>query len=534
MKFFYSFLIAFFSLSALSVAQNPNPESGGICNFAGTISQGVFVGQSSKHNLDTIILCSGDSILIEHNGDAVLSGDPVPSTAAGIFFPFYDCPPTISGDNLQAINNYPGPGDPCLRANPDPNPGFYGTKPVPNGGDTWFFNDESLQFAFNDNEPLRFFYAPMTIDDWMNKQFEKIKGSPGPCVHVNIDEAFSVLYLNQIKASQISTNFGDDCLGKFRLIGGYPQFDHTTVFDADVALKSDPNVKALIHNPDPSLFEQSSLIYSVTTPGIYTISLLDPANCGFQFDMDMSGCNSSDNLIMLVDTVSGKVGDTVCVPVRVRNFDIFSGAMSFSWDPALLSYVDVSNLHPAIADFFEPSTFLNTDKVDMGMLGVVLLNTISIGAPITIPDDQILFNLCFVPGNAAGTCAAIDIGPNPAQIAFETTSGAKLAVTKFAGEVCIEQSSGTQEIPLSLDKLSPNPVKAGDLLRLDLFAKKNLEVNLRLLNEQGKTVRELHEKLNSGSNQLEIATNLLSPGVYFIEIVDQNNHRFSTCKLLVY
>ncbi|HMX41628.1 MAG TPA: hypothetical protein PKD78_14925, partial [Saprospiraceae bacterium] len=53
------------------------PES--LCNSAGTflIGQPGVTTQSNDLALPVIYLCKGDSIFINHNGDADLSGDPV-------------------------------------------------------------------------------------------------------------------------------------------------------------------------------------------------------------------------------------------------------------------------------------------------------------------------------------------------------------------------------------------------------------------------------------------------------------------------
>ncbi|MFM8486900.1 MAG: hypothetical protein ACKOCH_11220, partial [Bacteroidota bacterium] len=134
-----------------------------------------------------MFLCAGDSFLLKHNGDAILSGDPVPATTPGIAYALYKCPPTITGDNLQAISLVPGPGDQCLWSTPFPFNGFYITEGVPNGGDSWFFNNGGINAAFNMNQPTTLYFAPITLDEITPPSgFEATPNGPtGPCVNVN-------------------------------------------------------------------------------------------------------------------------------------------------------------------------------------------------------------------------------------------------------------------------------------------------------------------------------------------------------------
>ncbi|MCY7328681.1 MAG: hypothetical protein LH618_09050, partial [Saprospiraceae bacterium] len=74
-------------------------------NFAGTfvLGQSGANTQSNDLTLDTLFLCFGDSIFINHNADAILTGDPIPATAPGVGWAFYDCAPYIMGDSLKNI-----------------------------------------------------------------------------------------------------------------------------------------------------------------------------------------------------------------------------------------------------------------------------------------------------------------------------------------------------------------------------------------------------------------------------------------------
>ncbi|MEY3249804.1 MAG: hypothetical protein RL742_1847, partial [Bacteroidota bacterium] len=123
------------------------------CNNAGTFTLGAFTGQSNDTDLDTIYLCFNDQIAIDHNGDAVLTGDPNPATPPGIGWAFFECPPSIPGDNLQTILS-----DPCIL------PGAVNGIWVATGnpqGDITFTNNGNLQTAFNAGQPLMLHFAPI-------------------------------------------------------------------------------------------------------------------------------------------------------------------------------------------------------------------------------------------------------------------------------------------------------------------------------------------------------------------------------------
>jgi len=64
--------------------QHSNATPDMLCNAAGTYTLAQFIGNSNDASLPQIFLCAGDSFLVRHNGDAVLSGDPQPSTTPGV------------------------------------------------------------------------------------------------------------------------------------------------------------------------------------------------------------------------------------------------------------------------------------------------------------------------------------------------------------------------------------------------------------------------------------------------------------------
>lgn len=498
------------------------------CNDAGTIEVGQFIGQSNDTDLDKIFLCFGDSILIKHHGDADLSGDPNPSTVPGIGYSFYVCPPTVSGPSFLDVVN-----DPCLLQGASS--GLFVTQGVPNGGDSWFFNSGFLQNTFNVGQPLSLFFAPITIDDFSFNSYEstQIGMPPGPCVNVNANEAFEVVYLNKITATGISNNFGNDCVGRFTVRNGYPEFDPNATYAIDISLTSNPAVKAEMLTPLSNLFHLSSVSFSVCQPGLYTVSVEDGKSCGHLFQVDMSGCTATDNLALNFEEVAGLPGETVCVPLQVANFDILSGSFSINWNSALLQFTEINQINPSIANLINPNTFVNTTVASTGNLGVQLYNALSVGTALQVPDGESLFEVCFeVLDTTSSDCIAIGISNTVSGISMEDPLGQTLGICTVDGGVC--KSVATSELDdWEILKIFPNPVKAGEPAYLNLAASERTTGQLLISNTQGSVVQINEVEISAGENQLHLSTVGLLPGIYFVAL-HQNGGANLLGKLSVY
>jgi len=413
-----------------SVQNNPTPDF--VCgNFAGTFQLGQFIGQSNDISLDTLFFCFGDSIFIDHNGDFTLNGDPVPATQGGIGWAFYNCPPTISGDPLSTvITDCVVPGGPN---------GIWVYTGQQNG-DAWFFNNGSLQNLFNSGQPVQIFFAPITLDILDTSVQPSVQGyessqvgfPPGPCVNVNTNAAFSVVYLNAIQESGVSSNFGNDCLGKFRIQGGYPEFSTSSVFTIDISLAGNPNVKALIHTAKEQMFHGADIIFSVQQPGTYNVTVEDGKSCGHTFQIVMGVCDATDNVVLSFPEIIAPPGSTVCVPLTVQNYNSVSASFSITWDPTVLQYTGISN---GDTSYVDPANF-NTLQVSSGYLGAIVFNSDSLGAVISIPDGQAIFDICFTVIDSLGICSGLGITNTPSPVIIEGDMGQVLAVTVDTGFVC--------------------------------------------------------------------------------------------------
>lgn len=414
---------------------NPTFHSSGFkslpCNNAGTFTLGTFSGQSNDIGLDTIYLCRGDQINVVHNGDSDLSGDPNPASPPGIVYFIYSCAPTIAGDNLQSIL-----ADPCIYLAPNGYP--RSVSGLPNGNAT-FVNDGTFQTLFNGGDPVLLHFAPATVDAFgsgLPYEMPVGGGLEGPCVNVNTAVAFEVVYLNPIQESGVVPNFFDDCIGKFRISGGYPEFDLLNgKYTVDISLAGSPNVKAVIHTPVSQFKNNVDIDFSVSQPGIYNVTIEDGKSCGHTFQIAMNGCDPSDNaVITLPDTISPP-GSQICIPVNVEGFDIAGASFSLQWDPAILQYTGVQNPNPAIGTFNAGN--LGTQKVNQGYLGIIIYDQDVPGGIINIPDGESLLEVCFNVIGPLGACSPLKVINDPTQVKIEDPVGETIPLTVDTGQVCV-------------------------------------------------------------------------------------------------
>lgn len=397
------------------------------CNFAGTFTLGTFTGQSNDTGLDTIFLCEGDQIFIDHNGDFDLSGDPVGATPPGVAWAFYTCLPTIAGDNYQTLLA----NEPCLLLGPTGAPVLAFGQP---NGDITFTNSGLLQDLYNGGQPILFHFAPITVDNFDPVQtFENniVGAPPGPCLNVNTAAAFQVVYLNAIQESGVSSNFGNDCLGKFRVSGGFPQWNPLARYTINI---TGPG-QALIHNGASQIGNNADVIFSVTQPGVYTVTIEDGKSCGRTFQITMNSCNPVDNVVVSLPDTIAPPNSQICVPVTVENFTVIGASFSIEWDPTKLQYNGIQNPNSTIGTF--NANNLNTQETNQGLLGFVIYNQDVLGQVIDIPDGGTLLEVCFTVLAPLDSCSALNVTNSPTLINIEDPIGSTVAVTPVPGQICV-------------------------------------------------------------------------------------------------
>lgn len=209
--------------------------------FAGTINfdPANFLGMSNDVANTRKFFCFNDFYQIIHNQDADFSGDPDTDTDAGIGYAWYTGKPTVSGPDLATILM-----DPSLLTNPSPPSDIWVYADEING-DAIFANKKNIPDALgqqlltipewvNNGDPVEIWYAPITYDAFVGgiASYEQDNGGPsGPCVNVNIDQAFSIVYLTQIESSN---EMNDATSGSFTIEGGLPHWDNTETYNISI------------------------------------------------------------------------------------------------------------------------------------------------------------------------------------------------------------------------------------------------------------------------------------------------------------
>ncbi len=371
----------------------------GVSAFAGTSSQALAAAAQSN---DVEFLCLNDELIITHEGGQTF-GDPDATSAPGISYIFYNCPPTISGVEFSDILN-----DPCQI-----NPGVNVTS-VQAGvdilGNANFINTGLVQTTFNAGNPTEMFFAPVTLDDFTNFSWESdgVGGPVGPCIHVNTNDAFRVVYLNQIEGLNVNTSVNGSCGASFELAGGLPEFDNSNYTNVSISLSSNPTVTANIMNGP---FSHGDIVnFTVPEPGLYDVVVEDGKSCSASFSIDINACNE---LVTIGEDAFTLPGQQICVEVTAMDFtSISSFQYTINFDPTILMFQSANPIG------------LNGDLIT----GSPAAGTITIfwieGLPLngeTLADGTVLYEICFQAIGNVGDVSPIDFNGNVTSI--EITEG---------------------------------------------------------------------------------------------------------------
>ena len=382
---------------------------------------------------EPIFLCYNDIIFIDHNGDGDLAGDPDPSSQGGIAYAFYDRgAPTVSGDEFQDLI------DDDIVTTID-GTGIVVARGLPNG-DVYFQNSGQVQNQFRGGSPVQMWFAPITLSDFEGGLID------ANCVNVRADQAFSIVYLNQIQLFSFTTPPGS-LSGSFTLRGGLPEYESGRSYSVTMVNTDDPSVLGTI-NESPS--HDFPVTFDVPEAGNYLITVTDGMGCSYSVirsipsDVDPVGLCLADSTI--------DAGEQFCIPITVENYaDILSFAFSIKWDPGVLDFDQVSNPHPTIAG----SASFVTDRVNEGIF-TTLWFELNLEAQ-TLPAGSTLFELCFTTSGDPGDRTSLVFSPTPTtdisitneteEVPFETKNGSititpPQSVDIFKEEICATSTGG--------------------------------------------------------------------------------------------
>ncbi len=434
------FVLLLISIQSVVIAQVPSvayvgrpvpPTARVDCSntTAGTVNGfSPIVAASNDLDLDTIFLCLGDSVFLDHAGDGdFTSGDPNPATQGGIGYAFYSCPPTVDASDLSGLTS-----DPCLLINPLSGfPLVYA--PANRSGDGSFWNAGDLQTAFGGGNPVTLFFAPITYDrinqDTVFWETDPDTGVEGACLDLALDQTFAVVYLNGIQAGPLTQVSG--CSGAFRLSGGLPEFDNAEFYTVDISLQSDPTIKATITNTG-GIMHDEEVTFNVPQSGTYVVTVTDGKACPFTTTIQMDACPAVTFEAPLRNATTGQ---NICLPITTNDFtDVVGFQIALSWNTAVLQFDQVTNFTINLPGF-------NTGSVGNPGSPGVPTNSLTANwfntAGVTLPPDEVLFEICFDVVGVAGQSSAIDLNDTAIEIEITNSSGEPLGYILNDGQVNI-------------------------------------------------------------------------------------------------
>ena len=246
---------------------------------AGTASTSL---GTTAQSTNAAYLCFGDSLLVMHDGNATLTGDPNTTTPSGLGYVMYTSQPTTTPTNDVAsiasdpniVNQSGSSAGFDLVSNTDIN----GNVSILNNGLTY----QNILGGVGTTGQL--WFAPITVDNHAANSFEDT-GTPNECTNVNIGAAFPIVFLNEIQGSNLSTAI---CDGSFDIIGGAPQYDNTN-YTISIVLTTDATIVGTVNNP--TVDHGGTVSFTVPRPGTYDITVTDAIGCtAASFQALMNAC----------------------------------------------------------------------------------------------------------------------------------------------------------------------------------------------------------------------------------------------------
>lgn len=359
--------------------------------FAGTIYLNNFSGNSNDSDFDTIYLCFGDEFTIFHNGDQNLNGDSNPTTPGGIGYAWYTQRPVQTGPMLSDVISDPAvfthpsvPGSDLIVYVDDPSGRARFSNSYVSGTQT--FND-----FYNSGSPTQLWFAPITFDQLSGSTAVYEDGN-NSCVHSNVAEAFSVVYLNQISYSNLVTGPGQ---ATFRVGGGLPEFNPAATYSITVTNLWTGVVQTfnnVTHNELVNVVIANDI-------DLYQVNITDGKSCPYSFTFN--GNYQEDNVTFILNGGVVEPNSTTCFPITVQNFDdILAITIEIGFDPSVFR---LNNIHlgPNATGNFSHSD-QDSDK------GTFIL---TFEGPLSLDDDEILFNICLDAIGLPGDCSPLQFEP---------------------------------------------------------------------------------------------------------------------------
>ncbi len=141
------------------------------------------------------------------------------------------------------------------------------------------------------------------------------------------------------------------------------------------------------------------------------------------------------SFVVEVSDTSGVQGDQVCVDFSVQNFiSLGQTQYTVSWNPNILDYAQLIDANNAA---FNDNSY-DDSNADLGFITIDWTTTSNMG--ISLPNDEIIFSLCFNLIGDEGSCSSVSITGIPQAInVVPYGSNTNVGLVALDGEVCIAQ-----------------------------------------------------------------------------------------------
>ncbi|MBK9257397.1 MAG: gliding motility-associated C-terminal domain-containing protein [Saprospiraceae bacterium] len=162
-------------------------------------------------------------------------------------------------------------------------------------------------------------------------------------------------------------------------------------------------------------------------------------------------CSNPSNLTFTGAKLNVLPGSQVCVPITVRNFnDMQSGQGSLTWNPSLLSFIEVRNFGIPGLD-----GGLNLTNTASGQLGFIWSNSTP-DTPLDLPDNTVMFELCFTALGSVGQVACVLIGSTGTIPTEWTTDDGELPLCFSHGKVTISATPPQSPVIIKASQVEGN------------------------------------------------------------------------------
>jgi len=223
---------------------------------------------------------------------------------------------------------------------------------------------------------------------------------------------------------------------------------------------------------------------------------------------------SAQTVHLFLSEISGTVGDTVTVDLRVKNFtDISAMQLTVDWETSALQFISVHS--------FGEQSMLETDFQANDVEGYLSMLWYEPDLmAISLADSSVVFSMDFEIKDQESGAVPISITNTPTDIIIANGSFEEVPFVIQGGEVVVSAKSLLEEIGFSI---FPNP--AGSELKMFVDNKQVDLKEIQLLSSTGKLLK----RISGESASLDVSD--FSPGIYLIRV--QSNSGKSLTRLWI-